>query len=123
MALKICVADGQTRVRFGLRILLEQQPGWKVTGEVTDTKELLEKMNADCPDLVLLDWDLQGTPKQILLPNLRELHPGLLIVILSGRPEMQRVAMLAGADAFASKADSPEKLLNLIRDIACDKPC
>lgn len=123
MAIKICVADGQTRVRFGLRILLEQQPGWKVTGEVTDTKELLEKVNEDCPDLVLLDWDLHGTPKQILLPHLREIHPGLRIVVLSGRPEMQRIAMLAGADAFASKADSPEKLLSLIRDITCDTAC
>ncbi len=116
--MRICIADDQARVRFGLRILLEQQPGWQVACEVINAKELLEKIKESYPDLVLLDGDLPGTPTQLLLPTLRELCPNLRVVILSGRPEMQRIALQAGADAFASKAESPEKLLGLIRKIS-----
>ncbi len=38
--MKIGIADPQARVRFSLRILLEQQPGWLVCGEASDDQEL-----------------------------------------------------------------------------------
>jgi DNA-binding NarL/FixJ family response regulator len=38
-------------------------------------------------------------------------YPNLLVVVLSGRPEVRREALAAGADAFVSKVDPPERLL------------
>ncbi len=45
---------------YGLRVLLEQQPGWKVTAEVTDADELQQELSHGCPDVLLLDCDLPG---------------------------------------------------------------
>jgi DNA-binding NarL/FixJ family response regulator len=45
---------------------------------------------------------------------LRTTCPGLLVIALSGRPAARRSAMAAGADAFVSKADPPERLLKTI---------
>lgn len=117
--MKIGIADPQARVRFSLRVLLEQQPGWMVSWEAADCDELFEMLPRDLPDLLLLDWDLPTQMIEELLRRLRTKYPNLIIIVMSGRPELQPTAIKGGADAFASKADSPERLLTVIRGL-CD---
>ena len=117
MGLNILIGDASPRVRFGLRILLEQQPGWRVAGEAEDAHALLGAVLCGCPDLVLLDWELPGIPAQELLTAIRHACPHLWIVFMSGKDELRQAAFQAGADVFAFKADPPEKLLGLIRGL------
>ena len=120
VGLNILIGDASPRVRFGLRILLEQQPGWRVVGEAEDVQALLESVRCGCPDLVLLDWELPGMPAQELLTVIRLTCPHLWIVFMSGKDELRQVAFQAGADVFAYKADPPEKLLGLIRGLMAE---
>ena len=130
--MRVLLADDQSKVRSALRLVLEQQPGIHILGEAVDTTGLLDWMKAACPDLVLLDWELPGleadnpstgSPPRVLavagqglLPTLRELCPRLAVIALSGRPEACRAALDAGADAFVSKGDPPERLLAAVND-------
>ena len=118
MLLNILIGDVQPRVRFGLRKLLEQQPGWTVMGEAEDSQALLTALACGCPDLVLLDWELPGMPAQDLLYEIRQACPHLLIIFMSGNVELRQEALHAGADVFVYKADPPEKLLGLIQGLA-----
>jgi DNA-binding NarL/FixJ family response regulator len=111
---KLIIADQQQRVRYGLRIFLEQQPEIKIVGEAKDAQELLDQVQQDCPDLILLDWDLPGMPATILLTKLRSSCPQLQVISLSGRPEVNQIATAIGADAFLCKADPPKNLISLI---------
>jgi len=111
--MRIMLADHRSRVRFALRALLEQRPGVNVVGEVADAVNLLSQAGMDCPDLVLLDWRLRGLAADSL-PALRRVCPDVRVIALSGRPEERGAALDAGADAFVSKADSPERLLAAI---------
>ncbi len=115
--MKIGIADPQARLRFSLRILLEQQPGWIVCGEAANCLELFDLLRGISPDLLLMDWDLPDLPAENLLRLLRAQYPMMQIVAMSGRQELREAAVKAGADAFACKAESPEKLLNLIHDL------
>jgi len=117
MELNIMIGDAQPRVRFGLRLLLEQQPGWRVAGEVEDAQALLDEVRGGCPDLVLLDWELPGMPAQELLTAIRQACPHLRVVFMSGKDELRQMALQAGADVFAYKADPPEKLLGLMQGL------
>jgi len=119
--MKIGIADPQARVRFGLRILLEQQPGWIVIGEAEDSQELLGLVRVGCPDLVLIDWDLPDLPAVSLLRLLRAQFPRPLLITMSGKQEFSQVAKKAGADAFASKTEPPDKLLAIIRELYARK--
>ncbi len=119
--MKILIGDTQSRVRFGLRLLFEQQVGWKVSGEAEDVQSLLNHVREGCPDLVLLDWELPGMPAEELLARLRAECPHLTVVFMSGRIELRQMAMRAGADVFVYKADPPEKLLELIRRLIVEK--
>ncbi len=111
------LADDQPEVRRALTILLEQQPGLTVVGEAVDAHDLLIQMEPTCPDMLLLDWELPGMAAPQLLSALRATCPGLSVIALSGRPGARRAALAAGADAFVSKADPPDRLLAAIQRV------
>jgi DNA-binding NarL/FixJ family response regulator len=114
MWMRILVADDQPRIRFALRVLLERQAGLKVVGEAVDAEDLLAQAEVTYPDVVLLGWELSGLAAVGSMSALREACPDLLVIALSGRPEARRAALDAGADAFVSKGDPPERLLAAI---------
>lgn len=114
--MRILLADGQPQVRFGLRVLLERQLGFEVVGEAVNVADMLAQMETNCPDLVLLDWELPGLAAVDSLSTLRQVCPSLLVTVLSGRMGTRRAALAAGADAFVSKSDPPERLLAAIND-------
>jgi two-component system nitrate/nitrite response regulator NarL len=116
ISMRILLADGQAKVRFALRVLLDRQPGLEIVGEAADAEELMAQAASRYPDLVLLGWELPSSPGTDLLPNLRSVCPELSVIALSGRPEARRVALDAGAKAFVSKSDPPERLLAAIRN-------
>ena len=113
---RILVADNDARVRSALQTLLKQEPGL-VVGECSDLESLVVQTKEFKPDLVLLDWELRGRPATALLfaahtPSFRP-----KTIVLSGRPESEQAALAAGADAFVSKADPPERLLSTLREL------
>jgi DNA-binding NarL/FixJ family response regulator len=112
--MRILLADTQPKVRFALRVLLEQQLGLEVVGEAATAEALLADAAKLCPDLVLLDWGLAGTSARALILALRSGCPEVVVVGLSGRPGTRREALAAGADDFVSKGEPPEHLLAAI---------
>lgn len=117
----ILLADDQPKVRLGLRVLLERQSGFTIVEETDNAGDLLSKAQATHPDLILLGWELPGLDTDDALSTLRQICPKPVVIALSGRPEARRAALKAGADAFVSKADPPERLLTTINR-ACNNP-
>lgn len=123
--MRVFLADDQAKVRSALRLLLEQEPGLRVVGEAAEAEELLVQVQATRPDLMLLDWELPGlalahsirSGKQ-LLSVLHRYCPNLRVIALSGQLEARRAALAAGADAFVSKGDPPERLLATLRSMS-----
>jgi CheY-like chemotaxis protein len=115
-AVRVLVADGKPKVRSALKLLLEQDGGIVVSAEAARVNELLEQVSISCPDAILLDCDLPGLSVSEFLPQLRSLCPRIRVVALCSRPEMQQAALSAGADAFVGKTESPEKLLEVLRE-------
>jgi len=68
--LRILLADNQERVRYGLRALLRQQPGWKLIGEAENAKGLLALAAVLNPNLVLMDWNMSDMPGEKVILSL-----------------------------------------------------
>lgn len=115
--MRIILADDQKDVRSGLKVLLEQETGADIVGEVAELGSLLAEVKRVNPDLVLLDWELANLKVSDIIPVLRLICPGLKIIALSVRPEAEKTAAAAGVDAFVSKGDHPGKLLDAIHSI------
>jgi DNA-binding NarL/FixJ family response regulator len=115
--LRILLADDQERVRYGLRILLGQQPGWQVIGEAFDAENLLNLASVIDPDLVLLDWNLPDMRPESVLFSLGRICQNIPVIVLSGQIEVKTQALEAGANAFVSKASPPDQLVETIRSV------
>ena len=111
---RILLADEEFNVRYGLRVLLEEQTHSQIVGEAADSEELMALVYAACPDLLLMSWGLPGRESADLLDALQRACKELYVIVLSGRPEARRAALDAGANAFVSKVEPPERLLAAI---------
>lgn len=115
--MKVLIADDQAGVRSALKVLLEQEAGIDIAGEAEDIGGLISRLKLDQPDMVLLDWELSGESMARLMPVLRKTSNDIAIIAMSVRPEAQRAAMAAGADAFISKGENSDGLLKLINEL------
>ena len=68
-------------------------------------------------DLVILDWELPKTGGYTALKSLRAAQPDVAIIVLNSQAGTRHVAVATGANAFVSKADSPERLLATIANL------
>ncbi len=113
--MRVFVAEAEPELRSALQTVLEQVLGLEVVGQTGESIGLLAKMQAARIDMVLLDWEMPGQPPADLVSALQSQQEGPVIIVLSMRSEAERAAMVAGADAFISKTDPPERLLRVLR--------
>ena len=118
--MRVLLADDQPEVRSALRLLLEQDPSLTVVGEAAEADDLLAQVGADCPDLLLLDWELPGGTVAELVTELRAQCPELVIIALSSRPEARRADLKVGADGFISKGSPPQEVIAAVKN--CQRP-
>jgi len=117
--MQILLADKRSRIRFALRLLIEQATGHTIVDEVADVESLVSKIQETMPDLVLLEWELSEEDSGKLIASIKEEYPQMKVVVLSSQSEWRRSALIAGADDFVSKADSPERLLVMLNKFEC----
>jgi two-component system response regulator DesR len=115
--MRVLIADDQANVRSALRLILSQDAGMKVVGEVSSRDDLIASVRMATPDLVLLEWELINAEPGGPISALREAFPGLKIVAMSGRPESRPDALAAGVDGFISKVDPPNRLGAILHSI------
>lgn len=117
--MNILIADRQAKVRFALSILLQEQPGWTVSGVVNNKQDLFTKVTILKPDVLLLDWSLLGEGHAEIINSIRHQIPDLRIIVMSVDPEVKEHAMSLGVMYFVSKVDSPKRLVATIQ--ACEQ--
>jgi two-component system response regulator DesR len=115
--MRVLIADDQADVRSALRILLEHTDGDFKFEEAGDIASLFEKAEAFRPEIILLDWELSGSSMWDEVSSLRKLVCGVTIIALSCRPEAARTARAAGVDAFVSKGENSDILLETIHKV------
>jgi DNA-binding NarL/FixJ family response regulator len=106
--MRTILADSELTVRRALRLLLTQDLGIEVVGEVDTLERLQRGVKQHQPDLLVVAWNLVAAQATATLAALRRSCPGLQIVVLGLRPESRAAALAAGADAFVSKVDAPD---------------
>ncbi|NJD58113.1 MAG: hypothetical protein C3F13_07125 [Anaerolineales bacterium] len=112
--MRIIIADHHTQHCWALRQLLEGQPQFILIGEALDAPTLLTLAKADPPDLILLDGDLPGLYISELITQLHAIDPTPIVVTMSSEFDNSRKLLKAGADAFVSKGDQPDWLLETL---------
>lgn len=114
--MKILIADRLAKVRYALSILLQENPGWVVSGRAKNSHDLLTKIALHKPDVLLLDWYLLGQHPAEVIQSIRLASPSLNIIVMSGDPEVKGSARSIGIENFISKIDPPGHLITAIQN-------
>ena len=113
---RVYVADARPEERSALRLLLLDLK-MEVVGEAADWFTTLAQAPTSRTDMLLMDWDLlpEDSPNAAL-DELRKACPAALVIILiSHLDARQQAALSAGADAFISKGETPERVAERLR--------
>lgn len=120
--IRVFVADDHSVVREGLKRLIEESSDMTVAGEAATGDELLARVAAARPQVLVLDISMPGPGFLDTMRVLREAHPQLKILVLSTHSEdLYAVrSFKAGAWGYLTKSRSTEELLRAIRRISND---
>jgi DNA-binding NarL/FixJ family response regulator len=117
---RVLVADDQSMVRAGFRMLLAGEDDIEVVAEASNGLEAIEKAARYTPTVILMDIrmpELDGleATRQILA---EDRGARILILTTFDLDEYVYEALRAGASGFVLKDDSPEQLIAAIRTVA-----
>lgn len=115
---RVYLADAQLVERTALRLMLLDL-NMEVVGEAADWPTTLAQAPATRLDMLLVDWGLLPAESGTALAELRLACPTAIVVILiSHLDARQQAALSAGADAFISKGESPDRVAERLRAAA-----
>ena len=120
MTIRVLVADDQSMVRAGFRMLLAGEEDIEVVAEASNGLEAIDKAGRFKPSVVLMDIrmpeldGLQATQRILATDNAAR----ILILTTFDLDEYVFEALRAGASGFVLKDDSPEQLIAAIRTVA-----
>jgi DNA-binding NarL/FixJ family response regulator len=120
MSVRVLVADDQSMVRAGFRMLLAGEEDIEVVAEASNGLEAVDKADRFHPTVVLMDIrmpeldGLEATRRILATGN----GARILILTTFDLDEYVYEALRAGASGFVLKDDPPEQLLAAIRTVA-----
>jgi DNA-binding NarL/FixJ family response regulator len=112
--MRIILADHHTQSCWALKTLLEEQPEFDLIADTDNAQILLELAKKHFPDVILVDSELPGIYIEDIISRLHTLEPRPTVIVMSSEFENSRKLLKAGADAFVSKGDQPEWLLEIL---------
>src|SRR5437764_1054292 len=120
MKIRVLIADDQSMVRAGFRMLLADEEDLEVVAEAIDGLDAVAKAARFDPSVILMDIrmpELDGleATRRILAANN---SARILILTTFGLDEYVYEALRTGASGFVLKDDPPEQLLAAVRTVA-----
>jgi DNA-binding NarL/FixJ family response regulator len=120
MSIRVLVADDQSMVRAGFRLLLSGEDDIEVVAEASNGLEAVDKAARSHPTVVLMDIrmpqldGLEATRRILAADSTAR----ILILTTFDLDEYVYEALRSGASGFVLKDDPPEQLLAAIRLVA-----
>ncbi len=111
MPVRILIADDDVSIRYLLRRILEERPGWEVCGEAATGNDAVTKVEQLAPDLAIIDLampDKNGVEAAREIFAASPLIPMLLLTVQEVSQELARAARAAGFRGAVTKGSGIE---------------
>ena len=120
MTIRVLVADDQSMVRAGFRMLLSGEDDIEVVAEASNGIEAVEKAARFSPTVVLMDIRMPELDGLEATRRILAADPDARVLVLTtfDLDEYVYEALRAGASGFVLKDDPPEQLLEAVRTVA-----
>jgi len=119
MSIRVLIADDQSLVRAGFRLVLENQPGFDVVGEAANGNQAVHSVGRLEPDVVLMDIRMPELDGIAATRQITARHRARVLVLTTyDLDEYVYDALQAGASGFLLKDTPPPQLAAGIRAVA-----
>lgn len=119
MSIRVLIADDQSLVRAGFRLVLENHPDIEVVGEASNGHEALYGAGRMKPDVVLMDIRMPELDGIAATRRITAQHAARVLVLTTyDLDEYDYDALQAGASGFLLKDTPPEQVADGIRAVA-----
>ena len=120
--LRVLIADDHHLMRLGLRTVLELDPNIQVVGEACTGPQSVELAKKLKPDVVILDIvmpECDGIEATARIQ--RETNARVLVLSMHDSEAMVREALIAGANGYVLKTDTPVKLKAALKAVCAGR--
>jgi len=116
----VYLADWQVLFREGIHFTLSGEEDIDVIGETTSNEEALSFIETNSPHVAILNADKAKLSGIEITHRIKQNMPSVAIILVMDveNEELLFSAIKSGASACATKDVDPDKLLNLIREVA-----
>jgi signal transduction histidine kinase/DNA-binding NarL/FixJ family response regulator len=114
---KVLIANDHPVISAGLvRLLSIAEPAIRVIAEVRSAEQLGEAFDLLRPDVILVDLDMVHQNTTGVLAGIRELDPGVAIVVLTDNPSVEQVrsARQTGVRGFINRRASGDTIARVL---------
>jgi DNA-binding NarL/FixJ family response regulator len=119
VSIRVLIADDQSLVRAGFRLVLENHPDIEVVGEASNGHEAVHSAGRLEPDVVLMDIRMPELDGIAATRQITARHPARVLVLTTyDLDEYVYDALQAGASGFLLKDTPPAQLADGIRAVA-----
>ncbi len=115
----VAIVEDDRGLREQLTKLLETASDIVCVGAYTSAEEALPRILEKHPDVVLMDIKLPGMSGIQCVAEIKKIFPSMQIIMVTVYEESERIfhALKAGANGYIIKSDSPDQLLDAIRNV------
>jgi DNA-binding NarL/FixJ family response regulator len=117
--IQLLIADDHEIFRDGLALMLSRQKDMNLVGQASDGIELMALVEAQCPDVVLMDIKMPRMDGIQATKELIKIYPDLHIVALSMFSEENLIVEMleAGAKGYLLKNADKQEILDAIHSV------
>jgi len=118
VANRILIVDDNAVIRRALRDIIEFN-GWAVCGEAVDGRDAIEKAQALCPDLIVLDFSMPVMNGLEAAHVLHQIMPRVPMILCSlhASDVLHREVTAAGVKMVVSKAENMQILITKAKEL------
>jgi DNA-binding NarL/FixJ family response regulator len=117
---KVLLSDPQVLFREGIHFTISTEEDLEVTGETTNNEEAIAFIEADPPDIAILNVKNGRPDGPRVIRHIKRNFPSVSVMLLTDKHEEELlfVAIKCGASAYIKKDINPEYLIEQIRMVA-----
>lgn len=116
--IKVLIVDGQRIVLSGLKLLIESDARFRVSGIATNREEALEQIGLQEPDVIVLELVMGDDNALYMIPVLLARCKANIVILTGSRNlPLHDQAVIAGARGIVAKDEAPQTLFSAIEKI------